>query len=276
VSLNKNTSDAWIHSWKAASERQSLPDVLALLKMLIKHPPSPDLATPPWIALHLSSPWLVDVLESQGRGPLTWETRDWWGFFNPFDWVELRRKFVNIEEYISAHASKDIAMWKRVGSTMVQRLSPPEWAVCLAACMGAPTAHVFPLWLDRAKAAGLDLRSLVVPSEKDPRYYVSPSSRMLPSKVGTLLRVAWGRENLSFAQDLVRAGVGLHSPEPMVDPAWSAEGWTMAGELIAISNPDHVYHARSKHWKCLWDLARAVEINQALPAPSSSAPRPRF
>lgn len=152
-------------------------------------------------------------------------------------------------------------MWLITREHALEKMGLEGWAACLKEAMDHGP-DVFGRWLGRAKAAGMALEDVVVPLE------------------GTLLRCAWSHRKLKAAEELVAAGVRLTSPEPFVDKAWSAEGWTLARQLSVAAESAVEGNGFPVEWTPLLRKGEAQEREEALeaqlPTPAVRTRGPRF
>ncbi len=223
------------------------------------------------MAMMLCNPWLVRQLDNRGHGPLTWLPSDWWplvgrGFFPPSNQTSEQRK-----RYFENQATLEAKAWSSTQDAAHALWRPADWAILLGAAMRHPNPQVFKTWVQRVQAAGLELNGLVVPPGRTPNTVNS-----LPRPSGSLLRVARSENAQSAARILIETGLDAFHPEPLIDPAWSAPGWTLQQQLEKEHADPAALPFLLKEWDELLVLARSKALNQTLPAARSSAAKPRF
>lgn len=217
------------------------------------------------------TPWLLNALIQRGLGPETWPVEAWVGSLKKAKEAYLEAVFRAVGNHqdggstLGAHTRNALRaeeqMWLLTREHALEKMGLEGWAACLKEAMDHGN-EVFGRWLGRAKAAGVALEGVVVPLE------------------GTLLRRAWVHRKHKAAEALVAAGVRLTSPEPFVNKAWSAEGWTLARQLsVAAENPVEG-NPFPLEWTPLLRLGQVQEREEALetelPTPVVRARGPRF
>jgi hypothetical protein len=222
-------------------------------------------------ALTGGTPWLLNALAQRGLGPETWPVEAWVGSLQKAKEAYFEAVFRAVGNHqgggttLGAHTRNALRaeeqMWLLTREHALEKMGLEDWAACLKEAMDQ--GHkVFARWLGRAKAAGVVLEGVVVPLE------------------GTLLRRAWVHRNLKAAEALVTAGVRLTSPEPFVDKAWSAEGWTLARQLSVAAASAVEGNGFPVEWVPLLRKGEAQEREEALevqlPIPAVRGRGPRF
>lgn len=218
------------------------------------------------------TPWLLNALIQRGLGPETWPVEAWVGSFKKANdsYAEavahaigtLRGGGAILEAHTLNALLVEDQMWNLTGEHALEKMGLEDWTACLKEAMDHGYEEVFVRWLDRTKAAGVALENVVVPLE------------------GTLLRRAWVHRKHKAAEALVAAGVRLTSPEPFVNKAWSAEGWTLARQLSVAAASAVEGNGFPVEWVPLLRKGEAQEREEALevqlPIPAVRARGPRF